>query len=72
MLQLEDVLVRLWRAEINVIVTLQTAPPAHLSAVVDLGDGEELWEDFSAQGPTDEIARWLDGVARKHFAGRYA
>lgn len=70
MLQLDDVLIRLFRAEIG--VTIATAPPAHISAIVDLGDGDELWQDFSDYGPPGEIATWLDTVARQHFGDRYA
>lgn len=70
MLQLEDVLIRMWRAEIVAMVGL--SPPAHIAAIIDLGDGEEVRQDFTADGPPGEIAQWLDAMARKHFGDRYA
>ena len=48
------------------------SPPAHVAAIIDLGDGEEICEDFTAEGAPDEIAQWLDTMARKHFGDRYA
>ena len=70
MLQLEDVLWRLHKAEINCRV--QPTPPAHIAAVIDLGGGEERQRDFDHREGSDAIARWLDAMARQYFGGRYA
>jgi hypothetical protein len=69
MLQLEDVLRRLWRAKIDVRIV--TAPPASISATVRVGNGVKRSQDFTGQGKSDEIARWLDATARDHFPDRY-
>ncbi len=66
MLLLEEVLVRLWRANINAGVTV--VPAAHIKAWIEV-DGKEVTKEFHDGGRHDDIARWLAEKARGRNRG---
>ncbi len=66
MVLLEEVLVRLWRANIHAGVT--TVPSAHIKAWIRL-DGKELTKEFHDGGRHDDVARWLADIARGRDQG---